>query len=384
MRPTDQAASAFQEAFGRAPDGLWWAPGRVNLIGEHTDYNDGFVLPLALQLGVVAAVGARPDTALRMTSLQGDGVVTADVAKLAPGAVSGWAAYVAGVVWAMTETGHGVPGLDIAVDGDVPSGAGLSSSAALECVVAVACRDLVGSVVDPTTLAGYARRAENDFVGAPTGVMDQMASVHGLAGHLLFLDTRTLEVENVPFDLRRHGLALLVVDSKAPHALVDSEYAERRRACEDGARRLGVPALRDVSVDELDTALARIDDDVIGRRVRHVVTEDARVLDVVARLRAGSDPRGIGPFLTQSHASMRDDFEITVPQVDTAVEAALSAGAHGARMTGGGFGGCVIALVEADAVDEVVSAVERAYSDEGFDAPAAFVAEPSDGARRLA
>ncbi len=263
---------------------------------------------------------------------------------------------------------------DIAVDGDVPSGAGLSSSAALECVVAVACRDLVGSVVDPTTLAGYARRAENDFVGAPTGVMDQMASVHGLAGHLLFLDTRTLEVENVPFDLRRHGLALLVVDSKAPHALVDSEYAERRRACEDGARRLGVPALRDVSVDELDTALARIDDDVIGRRVRHVVTEDARVLDVVARLRAGSDPRGIGPFLTQSHASMRDDFEITVPQVDTAVEAALSAGAHGARMTGGGFGGCVIALVEADAVDEVVSAVERAYSEEGFDAPAAFVA----------
>jgi galactokinase len=213
--------------------------------------------------------------------------------------------------------------------------------------------------------------------------MDQMASLHGRAGHLVFLDTRSLAVEHVPFDLSTTGLALLIVDTRAPHALVDGEYAERHRSCETAVEQLGVRALRDVAADDLEDALARLDDDLLRRRVRHVVTENARVLDVVATLRSGADPRRIGVALTASHASMRDDFEITVPQVDTAVEAALTAGAHGARMTGGGFGGSVLALVEQGDVDTVVGAVEAAYAEAAFDPPSAFVAVACSGARRL-
>ncbi len=382
MTPVERARSAFREACARDPYGVWWAPGRANLIGEHTDYNDGFVLPFALQYGVAAAVAPRDDGTLVMRSLQHDGEVRLAVADLTPGATHNWSAYVAGVVWAMREAGHDLPGLDVVVDGDVHAGAGLSSSAALECAVAVACRDVIGATLDATTVAGLARRAENDFVGAPTGVMDQMASMHGRAEHVLFLDTRTLTVEHVPFALAEQGLALLVIDSRAPHELVDSEYAERRGSCEVGAQLLGVPALRDISSDDLDEALGRIDDEVVRRRVRHVVTEDERVLEVVDRLRSAGDPRTIGPLLTQSHASMRDDFEITVPQVDTAVEVALSAGAYGARMTGGGFGGCVLALVDEDRAGEVGRAIEQAFADKGFDAPATFVALACDGARR--
>jgi galactokinase len=213
--------------------------------------------------------------------------------------------------------------------------------------------------------------------------MDQTASLRARAGHLLFLDTRTLEVEHVPFDLASHGLALLVVDTRAPHALVDGEYGERRSSCAAAARALGVPALRDVAPADLDDALTRLDDELLRRRVRHVVTEDARVLDVVAALRAGEDPRVVGPALTASHASMRDDFEITVPQVDVAARVAVEAGAYGARMTGGGFGGCVLALVDEDRVTAVGQAVREAYAAEAFDAPATFVAEPCEGARRL-
>ncbi len=383
MTPVDRAARAFTDSFGHGPDGVWWAPGRVNLIGEHTDYNDGFVLPFGLEFGVAAAAARRPDPVLRVRSLQHPDAVEHDLRALTPRSVGDWSAYVAGVVWAMREAGHEVGGLDVVVDGDVPAGAGLSSSAALECSVAVACRDLVGLDLDRTTVAGLARRAENDFVGAPTGVMDQMASMHARAEHVLFLDTRSLVVEPVPVDLTARGLALLVIDSKAPHALVDSEYAERRRSCEAGARALGVPALRDISGSALDDALARLEDEVVRRRVRHVVTEDERVLRVVDLLRSGADPRAIGPLLTESHASMRDDFEITVEQVDTAVDEAIAAGAHGARMTGGGFGGCVVALVDSGRVDEVRLAVERAYDAKGFAPPASFVALPRDGARRV-
>jgi galactokinase len=381
--PAQRAVAAFHDLTGTDPAGVWWAPGRLNLVGEHTDYNDGFVLPLALAEGVAAAARARDDGVLRVRSLQVGETVEHRLADVAPGAVDGWSAYVAGVGWALAEAGHDVPGLDLVVDGDVPSGGGLSSSAALECSAAVAWRDLGGLDVGLDELAAAARRSENDVVGAPTGVMDQMASLHGRAGHLVFLDTRSMAVEHVPFDVAAYGLAVLVVDTHAPHALVDGEYAERHRSCAEAARQLGVAALRDVTVDDLDGALERLDGDLLRRRVRHVVTEDARVLDVVGRLRAGADPRTIAPALTASHASMRDDFEITVPQVDTAVEAALAAGAHGARMTGGGFGGCVLALVEADAVPDVTAAVERAYEDAGFDPPSAFVAQPCDGARRL-
>jgi galactokinase len=378
-----EVASAFSTGFGGIPDGRWFAPGRVNLIGEHTDYNDGFVLPLALRQGVVAAARARDDDVLRVRSVQETDPVELRLTDIAPGTVDGWSAYVAGVAWALRERGHEVPGIDVLVDGDVPVGAGLSSSAALECAVALAWNDLADLQLPRDELAAVARSAENDVVGAPTGVMDQMASLHARAGHLVFLDTRSMRVEQVPFDLDPANLALLVIDSRAPHALVDGQYAERHESCATAAKLLGVTALRDVSLDELDAALARLDDDLLRRRVRHVVTENARVLEMVDILRSGQDPRRIGSALTASHGSMRDDFEITVPQVDVAVSAALHAGAYGARMTGGGFGGCVLALVDAGAVDAVIEAVELSYRSENFAPPVAFVTRAHDGARRL-
>ncbi|MBD8868834.1 galactokinase [Nocardioides donggukensis] len=387
--PARRASATFVERHGGDPDGVWFAPGRVNLIGEHTDYNEGFVLPLALAQGVGVAARRRADGVLRVTSRQlegAEGTVECAVADLAPGAVSGWGAYPAGVAWALREAGHPVTGADLVLDSDVPPGAGLSSSHALECAVAVALLGL--SEPDPTTLdrtalARLVRTAENDFVGAPTGIMDQMASLHGVADHALFIDTRSLAVEPVPFDPGANGLALLVLDTRTEHALVDGEYADRRAACAAGAAALGVAALRDVAADDLATLEGRIGDPVVRRRVRHVVTEDARVLSTVERLRAGADLRSIGTLLTASHASMRDDFEITVPQVDLAVHAALAAGAHGARMTGGGFGGCVLALVEAEAIDDVAQAVRAAYAGAGFTAPVPVPARPSAGARRV-
>jgi galactokinase len=364
--------------------GVWAAPGRVNLIGEHTDYNDGFALPLAVALRVRCAAATRADGLLSAVSAQVPGEpVSVPVAGLEPGAVTGWGAYVAGVVWALAAAGHPVGGLDLAVDGEVPLGAGLSSSHALECAVAVAAADLYGLELERTELARIVQRAENDFVGAPTGIMDQLASLCGRAGHALLLDTRTLSVEPVPLDLAGHGLALLVIDTRAPHALVGGEYAARRRSCEQAAALLGVPALRDVSEAGLPAALARLDDAVMRRRVRHVVTEDARVLAVVDQLRGGADPRGIGPALTASHESLRDDYEVSCPELDTAVDAALAAGAHGARMTGGGFGGSAIALVDAAATGRVGEAVRDAFADRGFTAPAAFAVTPADGAGRL-
>ena len=256
--PADRVATEFADTFGGKPDGLWWAPGRVNLIGEHTDYNDGFVLPLALEQGVAAAARPAAEPVLRVHSAQLGATVEVPLSAIGPGVPAGWAGYVAGVAWALREDGHDVPGLDVVVDGDIPVGAGLSSSAALECAVAVAWNDLGGLGLPRDALAAAARRAENDVVGAPTGVMDQMASLHGRAGHLVFLDTRSLAVEPVPFDPPSAGLALLVIDSKAPHALVDGEYAERRRSCEQAVEILGVRALRDVSLDDLDLSLIHI------------------------------------------------------------------------------------------------------------------------------
>jgi galactokinase len=374
-------ADAFRATCGRDPVGIWAAPGRVNLIGEHTDYNDGYVLPLALAQRTFAAAAISTDGRTRVRSLQSPGDVPAfAAAEVAPGQVDGWGAYVAGVAWALQEAaGAAVGNLDLVVDSDVPLGAGLSSSAALECAAATAWVDLLGLEMDPTTLARICQRAENEFVGAPTGVMDQMAAMHGRSGCAVFLDTRSLAVEHVPFDLAAQGLALVVLNTNAPHRHVDGEYASRRWDCEEAARLLGVPALRDVALTDLQLLPPGL-----LPRARHVVTENARVLDVVALLRSGADPREIGPALTASHASLRDDFEVTVPEVDVAVDALLTAGAHGARITGGGFGGCVIALVEADDADDAVAAVETAYRSTGFTAPVAFLATPSDGAQRLA
>ncbi|MET7670839.1 galactokinase [Micromonospora luteifusca] len=386
-RPTsdvaERAAAGFVEQFGSHAAGRWAAPGRVNLIGEHTDYNEGFVLPFALPMRTVVAADRQDAEQWTVWSELSDETITFgadDVAEA--GRVTGWGAYVAGVVWALREAGHPVPGARMAITSDVPLGSGLSSSAALESAVLAALLDLGGLELSPELQPRLAQRAENVYVGAPTGIMDQSAVIRCHAGHALFLDCRDESVEQIPFDLDAAGLAVLVIDSRAPHRHADGEYAARRRSCEAGASALGVAALRDVGVDQLDAALAQLDDEETRRRVRHVVTEDQRVLDTVALLRANrvSD---IGPLLTASHVSMRDDFEITVPEIDTAVEAALAAGALGARMTGGGFGGCVLALVEADRADAVAAAVTAAYAERGFTAPSTATVLPSPGATRL-
>jgi galactokinase len=376
--------SDFEKVFGSAPEGVWRAPGRVNLIGEHTDYNDGLVLPIALPRGITVAAAARPDGVLRVASgQQSSAPVEFDLASLAPGSVDDWAAYPAGAAWVLREAGYDIGGADLLFDSDLPSGAGLSSSAALLCATAVALLDLRGIEVARDEVARLAQKAENVYVGAPVGLMDQTASMCCTAGHALYFDIRAMSTAQVPFDPAAHGLRLLVVDVKAPHRHVDGEYAARRTSCEQAAAALGVPALRSISPADLDDALERLDDEVVRRRVRHVVTEIARVEQAVALMRDGR-LRDVGPLFTASHASMRDDFEITVPELDVAVEAALATGALGARMTGGGFGGCIIALVEATEAEAVLAAIEKASADRGFTAPSALAADPTSGASRIA
>jgi galactokinase len=371
--------AAFVERLGHLPTGIWAAPGRANLIGEHTDYNEGFVMPFALAQRVTVAAAPRDDERWTATSLSHEGTETFGPDDLIPGR-PGWSAYVAGVVWALEQAGHRVDGADLVLTSDVPVGAGLSSSAALECAVLTALVDLNGLDIPLLERAKIARRAENDFVGAPTGLMDQAASTLSTAGHALFFDCRTHADEPVALDLPAAGLELLVLDTRTPHALVDSEYATRRASCEEAARLLAVAALRDV--DDLDAALAQLPDAVMRRRVRHVVTENARVLAAADLLRAGRVDE-LGPLLDASHASMRDDFEITVPTVDLAVETARARGAFGARMTGGGFGGCIIALVPAGASAEVAAGIAERFATAGFDPPAHFVGVPSAGAGRV-
>ncbi len=359
----------------------WRAPGRINLIGEHTDYNDGFVLPVALESGCTATVSSGGDGLVVTSAQQAERVVVPLSGVADAPDVPGWARYVLGVPWLLADRGVDISPVEIVVDSDVPLGAGLASSAALVCSVACALTDHLGLELPPDDLLALTRAVENDVVGAPTGGMDQLVSLRGVAGHALLCDMRTLSSRPAPFDPAGAGLALLVVDTRAAHRHVDGEYAERRRTCEAAARALGVPALRDV--DDLAGALVRLEDDAQRRYVRHVVTEDQRVLDAAALLRGG-DLRGLGPLMTASHASMRDDFRITVPEVDTAVEALLAAGAFGARMTGGGFGGCVIALVEQDARAAAEEAVRLAFDARAFTEPRVFTAAAHDGARRLA
>ena len=357
------------------------SPGRVNLIGEHTDYNDGFVLPFALPYAATVRATRRPGAVVSVSSAQLGERVEVPIASLtAP--TSAWWAYVAGVVWVLRQRGHDVGGCDLALDSDVPLGAGVSSSAAIESATVLALDALFGLGLDADAHAEVAQAAENDFCGVPTGPMDQRASLWSQAGHALFLDCRTLTARQVPFDLADAGLVILLTDTRSPHVLADGAYAERRAACEQACRALGVRALRDVGVDDLDAALARIDDEVTRRRVRHVVTENARVVDAVAALEA-SDWQTLGALMTASHASMRDDYEITVPTVDLAVETALAFGAIGSRMTGGGFGGSVITLCRADEADAVGAAITDAYARVSFDAPRHRVVVVADGGRRL-
>jgi galactokinase len=376
-----RVAAAFRERAGRDPDGVWAAPGRVNLIGEHTDYNDGFVLPAAIDRLVLAAAGRRDDRRLRLWSLQSEPPADLALAEVGPGKVEGWTAYPAGVAWALGQAGVEVGGADLVVDGDVPAGAGLSSSAALECATATALADLEGAGLDRVTLAGLARRAENEVVGVPSGAMDQMVSMLGRAGHALFLDTRSLDTEQVPLPLEAAGLRLVVIDTRAGHRLVDGAYADRRAACEAAAATLGVPALRDATPEQVEAAADALGEEGL-RRARHVVTENARVLEAVRLLRAGELER-LGPLLAASHASLRDDYEVSSPELDAAVEAAVAAGAVGARMTGAGFGGSALALARADLVGRIDERVRAAFAAAGFGPPAVAAVVPSDGARRL-
>jgi galactokinase len=379
-----QVAQRFTELYGAQPEGVWAAPGRVNLIGEHTDYNDGFVMPFALPHRATAALARRDDGVLRLHSADIEGgVAELRLDSLAPGSDENWTAYPAGVVWALREAGHAVTGADVHLSSTVPTGAGLSSSAALEVVIALALNDLYGLGLQRWQLARLCQRAENVYVGAPTGIMDQTASACCEQGHALFLDTRDLSQQQIPFDLAAEGLRLLVVDTQVKHAHSGGEYGKRRAGCEKGAALLGVDALRDVPYAGLDAALERLGDEAEVRRlVRHIVTENHRVERVVELLRAG-DTRAIGPVLTEGHASLRDDFRISCPELDLVVDTALATGALGARMTGGGFGGSAIVLTEAADVDTHTKAVEEAFAAAGFTAPRVFEAVPSAGARRL-
>jgi galactokinase len=379
--PQAAVRRAFVERFGRQPGGVWAAPARVNLIGEHTDYNDGFVLPLAIDRRVTVAAARRGDDLLRLVSLE-KGERRLRLAEVGPGAVRGWAAYAAGPLWALRQDGAEVGGLDLVLTSDVPIGSGLSSSAAVECATLLAARDLYGGPDDRARLAAIAQRGENDVVGVPCGIMDQMAALACRAAHVLLLDCRSLEADQVPFAPADAGLALLVVDTRVSHALADSAYAERRATCEQAAGVLGVRALRDATRAGLDAARDRLGE-LRYRRARHVVGENARVLEVAALLRAGR-PEAVGGALLASHASLRDDYQVSAPELDAAVEAAVTAGALGARMTGAGFGGCALALVPAEAAADTGKAVAAAFAERGFREPAVFDVRPADGAARVA
>ena len=379
----DDVAAGFEEIYGSAPLGIWSAPGRVNLIGEHTDYNQGFVLPFAINRRTVVALGPRDDGVIRVASAFADEVAEIPLAELAPDRLSDWSAYPLGVAWALGQHGAdlaAVPGVDLYIESTVPVGAGLSSSAAIESAVAVALDEVWQLGLDRRTLARAGQLAENKAVGAPTGIMDQSASLLGRHDHAVFLDCRSLESELVELGFAAAGLELLIIDTGVSHDHATGGYAERRASCERGAAALGVESLRDVGVDDLPRARAILDDETF-RRVRHIVTENQRVLDTVRVLRS-EGPLGIGDLLDASHISMRDDFEISVPELDLAVETAQANGAIGARMTGGGFGGAAIALVPSEGVSRIQVAIDGAFAEHGFGQPTMFTVTASDGAGR--
>ena len=400
-----EVSGLFEKAFGYSPAGVWSAPGRVNIIGEHTDYNHGVCLPTALPHRTYVAMAPRTDGIIRLTSAQTDQQWEAELAAMNPGAVEGWGAYVAGVAWALSQDGYAVGGFDAAVDSCVPFGASLSSSAALECATAYALSDLFNlglTATDAglTVLVDACRRAENDIAGAPTGGLDQSASLLAGVGQALALDFDHPDhfATRIPFDLAAHNLTLLVVDSKAPHQLNDGQYANRRESCEQAAAILGVPNLRQVSPAQLDAALATLaaadPTGTLTKRTHHVVTEIDRAQQFIEIARdyfGGVEPHQplspevrarVGQLMNDSHDSLRDDYEVTVPETDLAVQAARAAGAVGARMTGGGFGGSIIALIDDDRVADTAAAIAAAFAEAGFAPPAFLLAPPSAPAAR--
>jgi len=361
------------------PLGVFAAPGRVNLIGEHTDYNAGLCLPIALPHATYAAVAGRDDDVLSVASAQQHDGWAAPLGDISPGSVEGWAAYVAGVAWALREAGHDLPGMDLVVDGRVPLGSGLSSSAALICSAALAMCAAAGVEPGRQALVAATMRAESEVAGAPTGGLDQTAALLGEEGHALLIDFRDHTSRTVPWKPHGAGLALVVIDTRAPHSHSEGGYRSRREDCERAARVLGVSSLREVG----EADLGRLDDERLRRRARHIVTETDRVGEAVAALER-EDWARVGELFTASHASMRDDFEISCPELDVVVDIALAHGALGARMTGGGFGGSAIALVPAGGVGEVAERVTGAFADRGWGPPGVLPAPASAGAREVA
>ena len=368
--------NSFSDIYGVAPDLITAAPGRVNLIGEHVDYNDGFVLPFAIEARTYCALRIREDSRIRIASKQEDGApYETDFASLKPLTGPIWTRYILGVIWALDVKS----GLEILIDSEVPTGAGLSSSAALECSVAVALNEILDLDVSLADLARVTQRAENEFVGVPCGIMDQSISLMGKSGHALLLDCRDLSTRQIRVDFANAGLKLLIVDTRAHHALVDGGYAQRRAQCESVASLLGVKALRDLSLSELEVARGKLPE-INFKRARHVITEISRVEEAVQALEI-DDFEKFGSLMTKSHISLRDDYNVSCSELDLAVDTALNEGALGARMVGGGFGGSAIALIRESDTGKVAAAIERSFKDNGFAAPRFFDSLPSEGAQ---
>ena len=368
-------ARNFEELFGRKPEVISEAPGRVNLIGEHIDYSEGFVLPFAIADRTHAAIASRPDGLVRIASHQRkEKIFSIDIHDVKPGSKGDWEKYVLGVLWSLGIT----TGVDILVDGSVPAGAGLSSSAALECSVAVGLNELFSLNKSLEDLARATQKAENDYVGMPCGIMDQSVSLMGKVGAALLLDCRDLTTESIPFNVADAGLELLIIDTQAHHALVDGGYAERRAACESVAAKLNIPSMRHLTLEVLQANREKITETEFIR-ARHAVTEIARVLAAVTALRT-SDFETLGELINQSHISLRDDYAVSCPELDVAVDACLAAGAIGSRMVGGGFGGSAIALIKAQDVAKTREAVTAAFESRGFKRPRFFTSLPSAGA----
>lgn len=378
---TDAAGVArqFRTEFSSAPDTVWSAPGRVNLIGEHTDYNGGLVAPFAIEERTVAAARGRSDSRLRVRSVQHplepyDGT-------LDDPPPTGWAAYAAGALFLLRSLGMAVRGADLLVDSDLPEGAGLSSSAALECAVVAAIGEIFDLGLAPDELAATARAVENDIVGVPCGPMDQVAAVFGRAGRVIVLDCASGDRRLLPFDPATAGAEVVIVDTGIRHALADGKYAERRHRCERAAAILGVDTLSQITEADLSGALARLPDPNVRAACRHVVSENARVTAAAAALGTGRTG-ALGPLLTASHRSLRDDYDVSCAELDLVVDVLLDRGALGARMTGAGFGGSVVALIESGSRDLMLEALTAACATTRQPPPTMRPARPCDGLRR--
>jgi galactokinase len=371
-----QLASKFQEIFGKAPEIIASAPGRVNLIGEHVDFLDGFVLPFAISNATTVAIARNNENKIRCASSQKKGAVsTIDCANIAPKSGEAWTRYPIGVLWSL-----GIDsGLDVLVDGQVPLGAGLSSSAALECAVATSINELFNLGLTLPELARAAPRAENIYVGMPCGIMDQSVSLMATQGNALLLDTRNLSIEQIPFDIAPLGLELLVIDTQVHHALVDGGYAERRASCEKAISDLGITSLRDITITDFVVRKSELDEKTYLRAF-HGITEMKRVLDAVSLLKAG-DFVGFGEIVTAAHISLRDNYTVSCPELNLAVDTALKFGALGSRMIGGGFGGSAIALIKAKDSELIKNEIKSAFMAARYKSPRFFSALPSSGAK---